>query len=152
MCVCKRCQTEKSESDFYKNDRTCKECRRALVRANRAEKIEYYREYDRKRFQEDPAVRARHKSYAESEKGKEARKRATIKYIERNPLKRAAHILVGNAVRDGKIVNPCVYETCGATEKIEAHHDDYTKPLDVRWLCLNCHRQWHKTNEPIYGV
>lgn len=152
MQLCKRCQHEKPVAEFYKSDNTCKECRKALVRANRAAKIEYYREYDKKRFQDDPAVRARHKAYAETEKGKESRSRATQKYIERNPLKRAAHIIVGNAVRDGKIVNPGVYETCGSVVKIEAHHDDYTKPLEVRWMCQMCHKQWHRTNTPVYGV
>lgn len=36
---------------------------------------------------------------------------------------------------------PC--EICGTTEKVEAHHDDYTKPYDVRWLCFNHHREFH---------
>lgn len=38
---------------------------------------------------------------------------------------------------------PC--EICG--EKAEAHHDDYNKPLEVRWLCFKHHREWHKTHE-----
>jgi hypothetical protein len=55
-----------------------------------------------------------------------------------NPDKRAAHIAVNNAVRDGRLTKgPC--EVCGATVGVDAHHDDYAKPLKVRWLCHPCH-------------
>src|SRR3990167_11210832 len=33
-------------------------------------------------------------------------------------------------------------EQCGEP-KTDAHHDDYSKPLDVRWLCRSCHRIFH---------
>lgn len=36
---------------------------------------------------------------------------------------------------------PC--ETCGATYSIHAHHDDYSQPLNVRWLCNSCHKRLH---------
>lgn len=53
-----------------------------------------------------------------------------------------AHKVVGNAVKDGRLVKkPC--ECCG-NEKAEAHHDDYSKPLDVRWLCRTCHKKHHR--------
>lgn len=46
--------------------------------------------------------------------------------------------------RDKHIIRqPC--EICG--EKAEAHHDDYNKPLEVRWLCFKHHREWHKIHE-----
>lgn len=40
-------------------------------------------------------------------------------------------------------------EICGE-QKVEAHHCDYNKPLDVMWLCKKHHAEWHRNNKPIY--
>lgn len=48
---------------------------------------------------------------------------------------------VRNAVRAGKLTK-CPCEICGAME-VEAHHDDYSKPLVVRWLCRVHHNEMH---------
>jgi hypothetical protein len=46
-----------------------------------------------------------------------------------------------NAIRDGRLIRqPC--EVCGALN-VEAHHDDYSKPLTVRWLCRRHHLEHH---------
>lgn len=51
------------------------------------------------------------------------------------------------AVLNGSIKRmPC--EICGK-QPAEAHHDDYNKPLEVRWLCISCHKKWHSSHEPI---
>lgn len=63
-------------------------------------------------------------------------------WSERNPEKRKAHHAVAAAIRDGRLERqPC--ETCGTTENVHAHHDDYSKPLDVRWLCASDHAAEH---------
>lgn len=62
------------------------------------------------------------------------------------PIKAAAHDAVKDALRAGRLVrSPC--EVCGEP-KAQAHHDDYTRPLDVRWLCKAHHDEWHANNEP----
>ena len=60
-----------------------------------------------------------------------------------NPVKVKAHQKLQQAVRDGKMQRgSCV--DCGATENIDGHHDDYSKPLDVEWLCRSCHLKRHR--------
>jgi len=144
MKKCKVCNKFKSETGFY-SGRTCKECTKKSVRKNRLKNIEYYREYDRLRSGLLKRVRAR-KEYAEKcKKDPILRKLSNAKkleYIKRNTVKRAAHILTDNAIRSGVLVKkPC--EFCGK-KKVQAHHDDYSKPLEVRWLCIKHHHEHHK--------
>lgn len=61
--------------------------------------------------------------------------------------KRAQH-MVEKAIKKGILIpSPC--ETCGSEQNIHAHHDDYDKPLVVRWMCQRCHHEWHKQNVAI---
>jgi hypothetical protein len=65
---------------------------------------------------------------------------------------RRSQKLVQYAVANGSLApQPC--ESCGATgylsngrRRVDAHHDDYTQPLNVRWLCQPCHHAWHKAH------
>lgn len=60
---------------------------------------------------------------------------------ERYPERCAARRAVGNAIRKGQLVRePCKY--CGDLPTV-GHHPDYSKPLDVVWLCRPCHRAEH---------
>ena len=43
-------------------------------------------------------------------------------------------------------------EKCESIEKVEAHHHDYDKPLDVTFLCKRCHTEWHKNNTPLNRI
>lgn len=63
-----------------------------------------------------------------------------------------AHNIVEKALKRGTLTRqPC--EVCGASgvmtdrrSEVQAHHDDYSKPLEVRWLCQKHHHEWHKAN------
>lgn len=56
--------------------------------------------------------------------------------------RRRTYTIVQSALVRGVLVRrPC--ETCGSRRYVEAHHDDYARPLDVRWLCKRHHRQHH---------
>lgn len=47
------------------------------------------------------------------------------------------------AVIKGKVIKPTTCESCQKETKIEGHHTDYSKPLEVVWLCRKCHRAVH---------
>lgn len=137
---CKACGCERTPDQFYASNKArCKECIKASVKRNRLDKIEYYRSYDRMRASQPHRVEAR-LAYAETDAYRESHNKATRKYVESQPKRRAAQIAVGNALRDGKLQRfPCM--VCG--EKAEAHHPDYDRPLDVVWLCTKHHSQAH---------
>src|SRR6185312_3724336 len=69
---------------------------------------------------------------------------------EKHPLAYQAQTAVGNAIRDGKLrKGPC--SICGTTDGVHAHHRDYTRPLDVTWLCPKCHHRLHATFPELSG-
>lgn len=60
--------------------------------------------------------------------------------------KEAARCAVHAAVQGGTLVKPDHCECCGqeaAGRRLQAHHEDYTMPLQVRWLCTRCHGALH---------
>jgi hypothetical protein len=140
MKVCSSCKVEKSKSDFQvrreSKDGLTASCKACL-------KI-------RDRNRENESRRQKRREYQKTEAGKQAHKRAMDAYHKRYPMKYVSHIITGNAIRDGKLIQANECSVCKSTEKIEGHHDDYTKPLEVRWLCESCHKEWHRHNKPIY--
>ena len=64
------------------------------------------------------------------------------RYRQANPEKHAAHLAMRNAIRRGQLIKSRC-EVCGI-ERVEGHHDDYSRPLDVRWLCKRHHIDAHK--------
>lgn len=150
MRICKKCGEEKPLDDFYKQsygkggrDSACKECRKARVRENRREKIEQYQEYERQRAMLPHRVAMRNR-YLATPAGKAAIYRGTQKYRQQNPIKAQAHNRVSKALADGRLKRPPCCEECGDEDhQLHAHHDDYLRQLDVRWLCATCHKAWH---------
>ena len=156
MKVCRECNTEKPLSEFYKHSKMadghlnkCMECVKKRVLKHREENLEKILAYDKMRANLPHRVQAR-KNYVKTEQGKEAKRRGMKAYHERYPLKKAAHTMVSNAIRDGRLEKKYECSVCESTEKIEGHHDDYTKPFDIRWLCEKCHKEWHRNNKPKY--
>ena len=110
----------------------------------------YFKNYYRTKTEK---IRKIQEKYRKSEKGssviKARVKKCGKRYNEatnaRYPERAESRRIFRNAVRSGKVVvKPC--EKCGNIA--EGHHEDYSKPLEVRWLCLKHHREKHR----IYGL
>ena len=156
MKVCRECKVEQPLQNFYKHAamgdghlNKCILCVKSRVNKHRDANVEAIRQYDKERANKPHRVNAR-KAYQQTEDGKSAKKRAMDAYKKRYPMAYAAHVITGNAIRDGKLIAASCCSVCGSMTNIEGHHDDYTKPLEVRWLCKQCHTAWHRTNKPIY--
>lgn len=127
--TCFKCGIEKALDEFYKHKAMsdgylgkCKECTKNDTRSARRRRIDHYRDYDRKR-------------------GSRRTTEDLRAYRRNNPTKNRAHRAVSYALSVAKLHRqPC--EVCGR-EDSHAHHDDYSKPFDVRWLCPPHHQQWH---------
>ena len=55
---------------------------------------------------------------------------------------KCAHAAVTRAIRSGDLI-PRRCQSCNGRLNVQAHHEDYSKPLDVLWLCASCHRLIH---------
>lgn len=125
--VCMYCHVEKPIVEYWKdpsrtdgfNDR-CREC---------------FREYDK----------ARHRKNLVASR---ARKLKTSKTMEiKYPEKRRARQKARYALTTGKL-KPTPCEVCGATENIQMHHSDYSKALEVNWVCRVHHiEKYHRRNQ-----
>jgi len=146
MKKCIACHIEKPLDNFHKHPQMkdghlnkCKVCVNLYVHQYRKDNLESIRKYDRERGRTEKRL------FLNRERIKKKKKEYTaigIRWRERNPDKRAAHVILGNAVRDRRIFKqPC--EVCGNI-KVDGHHDDYTKPLEVRWLCRKHHKELHR--------
>ena len=97
----------------------------------------WYREYRKKNRKK---LRKYNKEY-NAELRKKTGYAYDRKWRKKNPEKVKAQRLIQYAVRCGYLKKkPC--EKCGK-KKVEGHHDDYSKPLKVRWLCTSCHQRYH---------
>lgn len=86
------------------------------------------------------------RAYHKTENGKRLKR----EYNQRYAWKNKARKLANKAISDGLLVKgPCAF--CGSDSNIEAHHPDYSKPLDVEWLCHRHHTDLHMQLKSAMG-
>jgi hypothetical protein len=165
MKTCRKCGQEKQISDYYRHSQMldghlniCKECVKSRVNHHRSENIDRIREYDRQRGNLPHRVNAR-KAYQQTSGAKQAMRNARKRYEERypdrireshnkskanHPEKYAARTTLWSHVLTGRIIRPSSCSDCGVVCTPHGHHEDYSKPLDVVWVCVSCHVARHK--------
>lgn len=144
--TCTKCKIEKLiDNNFHlvRNkrgikvpDSICKIC----VAARRAE---YY-------LRNKEIIKNKVRAYQDKPKAIAKRKKRVKKYYDKGyylwPEKYQARAAISKALSRGKISKPNKCEDCSTSGRIEAHHDDYSKRLEVRWLCVACHKHCHRVN------
>jgi hypothetical protein len=123
---------------------TCSEYQRAWRLANRERLAAYKRAYYLANREWWLNAEANKKRIAWAKANPEIGGEATKAWEKRNPEKRRAHWAVKAALRTGALVKPDACLKCG-TGQTEAHHPDYSKPLEVVWLCRPCHGIEHRS-------
>lgn len=61
-----------------------------------------------------------------------------------HPQRHAARRAVAEAEERGELVRPAACEECQSPSPLQGHHPDYSRPLDVQWLCSECHGKAHR--------
>lgn len=101
----------------------------------------YDREYMRKYYkQHSDEIKEKNRRYREN--NPDAVLKTRLKMHNKNPSKINARRVVEAAIKAGVLAKPEACSSCGKKDcRIEAHHEDHTKPLKVTWLCVSCHRK-----------
>lgn len=146
--ICRKCGSDKPQEAMKKervskNSRPiCKDCHNAAYRAYSAanrEKVRQQKIQSNKTHRDEMRERARIKrSTPEAKASAKARQE---EYLAKNPEKFRAHWMVREAVIRGNLTKPSECEHCGESGYVEGSHTDYSRPLDVEWLCPACHRK-----------
>lgn len=152
---CFKCNEAKYLSEFYRHPKMpdgrvnkCKICNKSDVQKNYRKNIEHYIDYDKKRLRDPKRMEAR-REYQKTEGGKAAHLVANQSYRKRNREVQRAHSIVARAIARGKLNRqPC--SVCGVTNYIEAHHPDYSRALEVVWLCEMHHKEHHWDHGGFY--
>ena len=163
MHTCTKCKVQKPNDKFYKDKRFkngltrhCKACKKAYYEENREALLKKQRFRDAaKIIKKRPTTKIKGLSKYEYNKQYALANKEKIKEIQRRAKKRAyadpakrlhllARMMANTAVKTGELVRENICLFCQEEGKTEFHHEDYSKPLEVKELCRSCHRDIHK--------
>ena len=121
---CKACTRAYGKQRYDANPDPAKEYSRAWLAANPERKAENQRKW--------------------RERNPERSAEINREYAAENPEKVRAQHAVNDAIRRNRLAKPTHCEDCNKEARLHGHHSDYTRPLEVNWLCPLCHSARHK--------
>jgi hypothetical protein len=145
MKQCRICKIEKREDEFYqwfKRSGTSgyrSECKTCVLNNNKVYREKYKKILNEKR-------RIRNGSSSKKicvDPIQRAINERSYKSQKKHPEKQRARGFLSYYIRTGKILRPLKCEKCLKEKRVEAHHCDYGKPLEVLWVCKKCHTEIH---------
>lgn len=153
MKVCSKCNVEKEKTEFWKrNNRKsgvnseCLECCKVRRTKKYKENNEEFKEKRKEYYHKNRDKLC--KSQIDSQKGNVRYRKYQNKYLiekrKSGDKKFIARQILKLAVKAKMIIKPLNCCKCNCEDKLEGHHSDYDKPLDVMWVCIPCHRKIHK--------
>jgi hypothetical protein len=157
--VCTKCDKEKPIDMFRVAHNACKECQRlthAEWRSNNREKARAASNNWKKNNPEKAAewqnnnrektVIAAAKYYRNNKtKAIQSTRTRQVLNKERYAVMIKARGALHNALLYSRLIKPVVCEHCRVeSDKLHGHHTDYSKPLEVIWLCTKCHGKQHR--------
>lgn len=132
--ICSKCNLMLPVSEFYV-DRSKPAGHTADCRACRKQAVNEYA--SRNRAKEQDRKRLAHK------RDSAAMAVRVAAWMDSHPEAVKAYRIYRRARRCGFLTIPAQCSACGQTAKLDGHHEDYTKPLKVEWLCRSCHKTLH---------
>jgi hypothetical protein len=114
----------------------------AYQKENRSSFTDYHRNWRKNRTPEQ--VARENESTRKWRKMNPQKLLATVdRWQKKNPEKAIAHAALFMAVKVGIVIRPDSCSKCGKKCKPHGHHTDYSKMLEVVWLCPKCHKDAH---------
>ena len=140
---CTRCGIKKRLEEYSPDKRkkdgryaACRTCCSAYLRTPKAKGVA-------RKYRQTPKAQEARKQYDNTPDRKRRKTEHQRKFRTKNPDKHRAHGLVSNALKRGELYRPNSCSSCGVECAPDGHHPDYSKPLEVEWLCKPCHVTEH---------
>lgn len=91
----------------------------------------------------------RARKYRATTNGRQRINEAVWRSTQKHMNKHLARLKVSYALKRKAMIRPDKCSSCHEIKKVEAHHDDYSKPLEVKWFCRTCHADYHRAHPEI---
>ncbi len=132
---------------YYKNHDKTKEKKKEWIKNKRsnADFIVVEREYRKKLYHQNATEIREQQNKLKKDP---AKKKKMADYMrryrkEKYGMQTNAHKILEYALKIGHLIRPSKCEVCMKECKPDGHHEDYSKPLEVKWVCHVCHHHIH---------